>query len=148
MTDHPALDAHPVVHTHEVEWGDMDALGHVNNAVYFRYFETARIKFFEEINMAGLRFEGSVGPILANISSNFRRPVEYPDTIHVGTRVSELGTKRFNMEYSLVSETLDEVAAQGECVVVAYDFDRDEAVAVPEGLIQRIEDLQGVEFDS
>jgi len=144
MEDHPALEEYPFVHSRDVQWGEMDALGHVNNTVYFRYFETARINYFEAMGFEDLAFDETVGPILASLSTNYRKPVQYPDTVHLGTSVTDLGNSRFDMEYTLVSESLEEVAAEGECVLVSYDFAEEEPVRVPTELRDKINEFEDV----
>ncbi|MFB6344256.1 MAG: acyl-CoA thioesterase [bacterium] len=140
--DHPELEDYPVIKPIEVRWGEMDAFGHVNNVKYFRYFEQARIYYFEAIGLGDMKFDDSVGPILANVSSDFEHPVEYPDTLHFGTRVSEFGQSRFDMEYTAVSESDGVVAARGECVIVTFDFERQKPVRIPDPLKEHILDLE------
>lgn len=110
----------PVVVPVRVAWGEMDAFGHVNNIVFLRYFETARIAYFEAIGFVG--DDGGPGPILASTHCRFRRPLEYPDTVHAGARVTETGDDRFTMEYALFSEKLQDIAATGGGVIVGYDY--------------------------
>lgn len=146
MEDHEALREYPVVHTREVQWGEMDALGHVNNTVYFRYFETARVKYFEAMGYEDLAFSESVGPIVASLSTDYLKPVEYPDTIHIGTSITDMGSSRFDMEYTLVSEQWGEPAAEGECVIVSFDFVEGKPVRVPDDLREEIGDFEGRSF--
>ncbi len=142
MTDH--LHDFPVVIQLPVVWGEMDAFGHVNNTVFFRYFETARLAYFEQIRFGETANPADVGPILASTSCRFRRPLTYPDTIHVGARVSELSHDRFTMEYRIYSEAHDEIAAKGEGVIVAYDYSAQQKALLPEAVRQRIEALEPV----
>jgi acyl-CoA thioester hydrolase len=114
-----SLEAYAVVADELVRWGDQDAFGHVNNTVYFRYFETARIAYFERI---GFVAAAGVGPILASTSARFRRPLRYPDRLRAGARVSSLGEDRLTMEYVVWSETLAGFAATGDGSIVAYDY--------------------------
>ena len=65
-----------------VRWGDMDAMGHVNNTVYFRYMEQARIAWFESLVPQAEQW-GEVGIVIVNASCNFRRPINYPGTVEV-----------------------------------------------------------------
>ncbi|MDB4949526.1 MAG: acyl-CoA thioesterase [Gemmatimonadetes bacterium] len=116
------LDGYPVTVTIPVAWGEMDAFRHVNNIVYFRYFETARIEYLRRIGFGGERDEDGIGPIMANTHCRFRRPLTFPDTVTVGARVTEVGEDRFTMEYRLVSHALNDVAAEGGGVLVAYDY--------------------------
>lgn len=128
----------PVVLEIPVAWGDMDAFGHVNNTMFFRYFESARIAFLHRI---GFTSTTGPGPILASTQCRFRRPLIFPDTVLVGARVSELAADRFTHEYRLVSTRLGEVAAEGSGVVVAYDYARAAKCAIPDDVVARIQEL-------
>jgi len=140
MTD--PLNDFPVVIQLPVVWGEMDAYGHVNNIVFFRYFETARMAYFESIRFGEPSKPSDVGPILASTSCRFRRPLRYPDTIHVGARVTEIGEDRFTMEYGIYSEAHDDIAAQGEGVIVSYDYAAQRKASLPDAVRQRIEEME------
>ncbi|HEX2189781.1 MAG TPA: thioesterase family protein [Longimicrobiaceae bacterium] len=137
------LDAFPVVVTLPVQWGEMDYFRHVNNTVFFRYFESARIAYLERI---GFREEGAAegrGPILASTHARFRRPLTYPDTVRVGARTTELGDDRFTMEYRLVSEAQGAVAAEGGGVLVSFDYAAGRKAPLPAGVRGAIQRLEG-----
>jgi len=116
------LKDYPVVVSIPVAWGEMDALQHVNNIVYFRYFETVRLAYFEKMSFMDSEQFGGIGPILAEASCKFRKPLTYPDTVWVGARVAAIERDRFTMSFLLVSEKLEKVAAEGTGVIVAYDY--------------------------
>ena len=105
-----------------VQWGDMDALGHVNNAVYFTWFESARIALFERVGLA-ITGVPEVGPILAHTRCDFLAPVRYPGEVLAGTRIERLGTTSFTMEYeaALAGEP-ERPVARGQGVVVLIDY--------------------------
>lgn len=131
----------PVTVTLPIQWGDMDALGHVNNACYFTWFESARIALFERV---GLEATGapSEGPILARTHCEFLAPLHWPGEIVVGTGITRLGTKSFTMLYELArTDTPDRLAARGEGVIVMLDYRRGETVPISEGLRGRLEGL-------
>ncbi len=132
----------PVVIQIPVAWGEMDAFQHVNNAVYFRYFESARIIYLERTGFIELRERTGIGPILAATSIRFRKPLTYPDTVSVGVRVNEIGDDRFTMEYRLVSHKLGVVAAEGEATLVAYDYQALRKAVLPDEIRRCIEALQ------
>jgi acyl-CoA thioester hydrolase len=138
MSEH--LHGFPVVIEIPVAWGEMDAFGHVNNIVYFRYFESARIAYLEAI---GLRGDVGVGPILASTHCRFRLPLEYPDSVLAGARVTEVGDDCFTMEYRVVSRRHNAVAAEGGGVVVAYDYAARRKARLPEDVVARIRELGG-----
>jgi acyl-CoA thioester hydrolase len=119
-----------------VAWGDMDSFRHVNNAVYVRWFESARIDYFLKI---GIVNTDGVGPILARISVNYRRPVIYPDTIRVETTVTQFGRTSFSMSYRAISKQQGgELVADSDCVIVMFDYQRQEKVPLSDELKQKI----------
>jgi acyl-CoA thioester hydrolase len=121
---HPALSAFPCILEIPVQWGELDAYGHVNNAVFFRYFD--------QIGMIATMSDVGIGAILHSTSCRFRRSLFFPDTILVGGRATEIGADRFTMAYRVVSLGQDAVAADGEGVIVCYDYRKREKVALPD----------------
>ena len=113
---------YPVVVSQPVEWGSMDALGHLNNTVYFRYFENARIALFATWPMEPLGMERSVGAIVAETRCRIRRPIVFPDTVLVGSRVIEAGADSAIIEHAIYSPKLGMVAAIGSANIVCYDY--------------------------
>ncbi len=137
------LAGYPVVVELPVAWGDMDYFRHVNNIVFFRYFESARIEYLERIGFRELADDQPVGPILASTDCRFRRPVTWPDTVAVGARVTEVGEDRFAMEYRLVSRKLGTVAAEGGGTLVSYDYAAGRKVPLPEAVRSAIAEMEG-----
>ena len=84
-----------------VRWGDVDSMGHVNNAKYFTYCESARMTYFAAVGMNDHRETERHGPALAAANLNFRRQVRWPAELEVATRVSEIGRSSFKMEYEI-----------------------------------------------
>jgi acyl-CoA thioester hydrolase len=93
-----------------VRWGDMDSMGHVNNAKYFTYCESARMSYFAAVRMQDHREDEQHGPALVAATLNFRRQVHYPAELEVATRVREIGRSSFKMEYE-ISRTGREASA-------------------------------------
>lgn len=131
-----------VVIRQDVIWGDMDAFGHVNNTVYFRYFEDARITYFDKVGINQHMVKTRIGPILAATNCNFRLPLEYPDRILIATRSRILSPKKFNMECVVFSEQHGAVAAEGAGLVVYYDYDSGKACEIPEKIVTAIKTLE------
>ena len=136
------LAAFPVIVELPVVWGEMDSYRHVNNVVYFRYFETARLEYFQRIDWFNYEKETGIGPILAATQARYRKSLTYPDTISVGARVSTLGADRCTMDYLLVSHRLGEVAAEGQGTVVTFHYPDGKKVPMPDELRRRIERLE------
>lgn len=121
-----------------IAWGEMDALGHVNNAVYFRYIENARIDFLRKAGCHALRDETGVGFILQFVEMRFRQPLVFPDTVRVGTKLDSMEGDRFTLAHAVVSQKTNEVAAIGRGTIVTYDYASGGKVAVPPAIREAI----------
>jgi acyl-CoA thioester hydrolase len=137
------LDADfPVIYETPVAWGEMDSMGHVNNIIYFRYFESARLAYFERVGFLDEMKRSGVGPILATTKCRFRKPLTYPDRIRVGATVSQVQEDRFTMLYCIESEALGAIAADGEGLVVAYDYRTKQKAPLPDSVRRAIRELE------
>lgn len=136
------LKDYPVVIETPVAWGEMDAFQHVNNIVYFRYFESARIAYFEKIGYTEYMQKTGIGPILASTECTFKLPLAYPDNVSIGARISSLERDRFLMEYCLVSHNAKKIAAAGTGTVVSYNYRARQKAAIPDEIRQRILELE------
>ncbi len=104
-----------------VAWGQLDAFNHVNNTVYFRWFEDARIACFQRIGFTAEVIKSGIGPILARTSCVFRQPLAFPDTITACARIEDLDDDRFTMIYAVFSDRVG-LAAHGEGRIVCFDY--------------------------
>jgi acyl-CoA thioester hydrolase len=136
------LKIYPVVIELPVAWGEMDALRHVNNIVYFRYFESARMAYFTRLDIWDYMNETGIGPILGSTGCKFKLPLTYPDTVSVGTKVSEIAADRFVMKYVVFSQRHAKVAAEGEGLIVSYDYRALGKAPLPAEIRRRIEALE------
>jgi acyl-CoA thioester hydrolase len=116
------------VHRERVRFRDLDGLGHVNNAVFLTYMEQARATFFLE--RAAIRSLAELRMIIARIEIDFRSPVEYGETVDVELRSGRLGTKSFDLAYTLRAG--GRVVAEARSVQVAFDYDQGETIPIPE----------------
>ena len=126
-----------------VQWGEMDAYGHVNNVVYFRWFESARMAYFARLGWPEVERATGVGPILHSTRARFRAPLEWPDEVEVTTRAVEVGEDRFTMLYEIRSRALGRVAAEGEGLIVAFDYRSKRKAALPLAVRERLAALEG-----
>lgn len=131
--------------TIRVRWGDVDSMGHVNNAKYFTYCESARMSYFAAVGMDAFRDDGRYGPALAAANLNFRRQVRYPADLEVWTRVSKLGRTSFTMDYEILESQSGERVADGAGVIVWVDYDSGRPEAIPDGLRAAIRAYAGPE---
>jgi acyl-CoA thioester hydrolase len=118
----------------EVRWGDMDAVGHVNNTVYFTYLESARVELLGEIGARSRQRNDGQGPALVSTSCDFKKQVVYPATIDVGVRVEEIGNRSFRMSYGLFLRGADELVATATSVNAWVDYAVGRAVEIPDDL--------------
>ena len=115
----------------QVRWGDMDALGHVNNAEYLRYFEQSRITWLEGHGyaVAGV----GTGPILAKVSVTYLKPVVYPTEIEIRLYAGHVGNSSFTLLSEIVNgRDASERFTEGEFVTVWVDYERAKSVPIPE----------------
>jgi acyl-CoA thioester hydrolase len=136
------LQEYPVVIEIPVAWGEMDSYQHVNNVVYFRYFESARIAYAEKLGLFRYKEETGIGPILGSTSCRYRLPLTYPDTVSVGARTISMEEDRFTMHYVVVSSRHGKVAAEGDAVIVMYDYNQGRKTKVPDVLRQRMTEIE------
>ncbi len=140
-----------------IAWGEMDALGHVNNVAYFRYLESARIEYLRRLGYGAARGAdqstatggglagtgpGGVGFILQSVQCRFRRPVVFPDTLRVTACCIEIGDDRFTLSHEVHSTAMNDVAAVGQGTIVCYDYARGTKTPMPQALRDAIATLE------
>jgi acyl-CoA thioester hydrolase len=140
-----------------VHWGEIDRMGHLNNAMYARYIESARVEYFAAVGLCDARSAApppsnlvpprstpdGVGPIVARIAIDFRRPVVHPDTIRVHVATTRIGRSSATHRYVLASAAQGgAVVAEGEVVWVVLDYEKGEPLPMPAPLRERIVALE------
>jgi acyl-CoA thioester hydrolase len=113
------LAHYPIIHHQPIHWGEMDAFNHLNNVVFYRYAESARIGYLQALGM----FDGSMVTVLAQSSCQYLRPVTYPDTLLLGVRCQRLGHTSIVIEYSYYSCAQKVIVATADAVIVRLDSD-------------------------
>lgn len=124
-----------------VSWGEQDAFGHLNNVVYFRYFENVRMYYLERIGALRSHQQEGIGVILATTTCDFLKPVEWPMRLHIRTGCSKVGNTSFTLEYLLTDEQGTPIAT-GTSVQVMYDYNKGEKVRIPEPIRSAIAAVQ------
>ena len=130
-----AVDGYRYVQRRDVEFRDVDTAEHVNNAVYLTYLETARIGYLREALGDGFLYRLSL--ILAHIAVDFRSPARFPETLEIGSRVPRVGTKSFAMEHEVRAGD-GRLVAEASSVLVAFDYEADASMPVPEEWRRRL----------
>ncbi|WP_101757502.1 thioesterase family protein [Oceanicoccus sp. KOV_DT_Chl] len=103
----------------DVRWGEMDALGHVNNTEYLRYFESARVEWFE--GMGSHLVGGEVGPVVLKSTTLYHLPVIYPNRLKVVTRVERVGNTSYTLAQQLRGRDDDALYTESDLTCVWVD---------------------------
>lgn len=114
---HHPMHGFAVIYSQQVEWGDMDSFGHVNNVVYYTYAQNSRIYYNSQLNL----FNENTFSVMAASSCQYFKPVTYPDTLWIGVRVKKIGNASLIHEYTYYSTVLNTIVAKAESVLVYLD---------------------------
>ena len=120
-----------------IRWGDMDAMGHVNNTLYFRYMEQARISWFEALIPEDDAWQ-STGIVIVNASCNYNRPITYPGTVEVRLQVGPPGGSSVPTFYDLRVDADPVPYAEGAAVVVFVNMKTQKPARIPDGIRERL----------
>ncbi len=134
---------YPVTARLPVQWGDLDSFAHVNNVVYLRWFESARIAYFRAAGVLARMETERVGPILARGTIDYRIALGFPDQVRASATVLKLGNTSFTMGLRMTSEQNGEaVVAEGENVIVMVDYRSQQKIPLWDELRESIEALE------
>lgn len=133
----------PLTITLPVQWGEQDAYQHVNHAVYFRWFESARLAYWGLSGLSSLTKQQRVGSILASVSCDYRKQITYPDSVHVGMKVVRIGRTSLAMQGAVVTAAGKAVAAESKATIVIYDYAAGNPVPVPDEIRKAMEAIEG-----
>lgn len=137
----PDSASHPLAIELPVQWGDQDAFGHVNNVVHFRWMESARMAYFARLDLA--MTNDGVGPILASIKCDFRRQLNYPDTVRISASVTRIGRTSLTMAHRVFSLQQQAFVSEGDSVIVMFDYQAQQPTPVSDAIRARIDAWEG-----
>lgn len=129
-----ALKDYTTITVLPVQWGDQDAFGHVNNVVYFRWFESARIDLLHEFPSTVTMSGSGLGPILASIKCDYRKQLRFPDTVYIGSRMTRVGRSSADIGHAVISHQQGQLVAEGSSVIVIFDYTAQRVTRIPEDL--------------
>lgn len=109
-----------------IAWGDMDALGHVNNARYFDYFQEARIEWLRQLNIS---MTEKTGPVVIQVACTFLKPVIYPAEVGLYSKIHSMGNSGMMMEHDLYQDEM--LMAQGSSKIVWVDYTQNKSIPLP-----------------
>lgn len=141
--NHPE-DLSPLLTTRiDIRWGEMDAYGHINNAMYLRYMEEARIRLLLKL---GYKLDGhGQGPVIVNVSSTFMAPVEYPDQLSIDCFLSDAGRSSCMSHYKIHSNQKNQqCVCEGSAKIVWIDTESGKSIELPQ-TIRDVIDRQSLE---
>lgn len=127
------MDGFDFVHPESVRFRDLDGMGHVNNAVFMTYMESARLAYFRSLGLGRNPLEGL---ILARAEIDFRSPIELGEQVEVGVRTGRMGTKSFDLEQEVRAD--GRLAAEGTFVLVGYDYTANQSREIPADWRERL----------
>jgi acyl-CoA thioester hydrolase len=120
----------------------MDSFKHVNNVHYFRYFESARTKYVEELKILDFMNDYAKGPILSETSAKFLAPVSYPDTLSIGIRSIKAKGGKLIQEYAIWSQEQSRLVTKGESTMLFFDYNIGQRCDIPAELASRMVKLE------
>lgn len=141
------LNDYPVITERAVNWRDVDPALHVNNTKYLEWAETGRLDYFQQyFAKMGGDFSPGIGPVIAAIHCKYLFPLNFPDRVLIGTRLSEMGVYKYVMEAAIVSVAHKRIVAKARAKMVLFNFSKEEKVPLPEKFIQEARAFEAKEI--
>ncbi|MCZ2127936.1 MAG: acyl-CoA thioesterase [Anaerolineales bacterium] len=132
-------------HPTEVRYGDLDPQGHVNNAKYLTYFEQARVYYFMQLGLFSKdQSFMEIGVIVADIHIVYRAPTHYGDKVKAGVKVTKIGNKSITVEQCITDADTGRIMAQGEVVLVTFDYEGLKTISVPDEWRKKISEFENL----
>ena len=118
--------------TLNTRWRDMDALGHLNHAIYLGYMETARVDVYIQLGFSGIRKDMDESTILGSMDVHYLSQVKHPSSLHVGHRICRVGSKSFDFLAAIFIESEEKPVCSALFKMVAFNYDLNKAILVPD----------------
>ncbi|MFC2186103.1 acyl-CoA thioesterase [Peijinzhouia sedimentorum] len=136
---------YPVSLKLRIDWSELDYFGHVNNVSFYKYIQSSRVNYWDQIGLTESHRKTNIGPLLASCKCDFRMPLYFPGEITIMAKVAFIGNTSFSFQHLILNDK-GEVAAEGQDIMVMFDFNKNEKVSFPIDLKQKIEALEGKGF--
>jgi acyl-CoA thioester hydrolase len=120
-----------------LDWSEMDLFGHINNVMFMKYIQAARVNYWEKIKLNALYEKQRIGPMLVSVNCQFRKPLHYPGQVTIFTKIDFIKNSSFALQHLLLDKE-NELVAEAHDVMVMYDFNTGQKVAFPEELKKNI----------
>ncbi len=128
-----------------IDWSEMDLFGHVNNVSFFKYVQAARVNYWELTGLNKLYKTSNIGPTLAAVNCQFKKSLHYPGSVTIQTKVDWIKNSSLQISHQILNDK-NEIAAEGQDVIVMFDYNKNEKVAIPEVIRTVIEKREGKTF--
>lgn len=129
-----------------IDWSELDLFGHVNNVVFYRYIQSARVRFWEQIGLYELFERNKIAPLLASASIDFKKPLKYPGTAIIQYEPAFVKNTSFGLGYTILNEQNDTVAL-GKDIMVLFDFSENSKLVISDNLRENIDKLKSTKKD-
>ena len=113
-------------------WRDMDALGHLNHAIYLEYMETARVDVYIQLGFSGVRKDMDESTILGSMDVHYLSQVKHPSSLDVGHRICRVGSKSFDFLAAIFKQNEEKPVCSALFKMVAFNYDSNKAIPVPD----------------
>jgi acyl-CoA thioester hydrolase len=124
-----------------IDWGDIDQFQHVNNISILRYIQSARVGYLEKTGLLQLQGTEKKGPVIASITTQFIKPLFYPGTITIYSRVEVIKNTSFRI-YHAIHNGENELTTEATDIIVFYDFTANMKIKIPDALKEKIASLE------
>lgn len=114
-----------------IDWSELDYFGHVNNVSFFKYIQSARVNFWDQIGLTHFHRTQNKGPMLASCNCTFKKPLFYPGKVVVNSRLEFIKNTSFGFSHRLFDEK-DELVATASDIMVMYDFNSNNKIPIPD----------------
>ena len=138
------MDQFPFKMELRIDWSEIDIFGHVNNLAILKYVQAGRVNYLEAVGLMQSQAEAGIGPILASMSCQFRKPIFYPGRVTVCSTVDQINNSSFRICHVIYNDN-SEIAAEAQDIIVLFDFAKQSKLNIPDCLRERIEKLQGTD---
>lgn len=119
--------------TLRIDWSELDLFGHVNNVVFYRYMQSARVRFWEQIGLYKMYQEQKIAPLLASAAIDFKQPLYYPGDVIIKYEPAFVKNTSFGLAYTIFNQE-NQVVAIGKDIMVLFDFNKNEKMEIPGNL--------------
>ncbi len=123
--------------TLRIDWSEIDAFGHVNNVMFMKYVQAARLNYVDSIGLMKLHRTQNIGFMVAETNCQFKKELHFPGYINVHTKIAFVKNTSFSLEHTMTNAD-DEVVAIAKDVLVVFDFTKKEKCLIPEEIREKI----------